>query len=97
MTRNETIAALRGHAAEIRAQGVTALYLFGSSARDEARADSDVDLFVDYDPDRFSFVELVRLRESLSRELGRNADLTTREGLHPLLRRNIEAEAIRVF
>jgi predicted nucleotidyltransferase len=97
MTRNETIAALREHAGAIRAQGVTALYLFGSSARDEARSDSDVDLFVDYDAERFSFVELVRLREDLSRELGRKADLTTREGLHPLLRRNIEAEAIRVF
>lgn len=97
MTRNETLAALRRYADAIRAQGVTALYLFGSSARDQARVDSDIDLFVDYDPDRFSFVELIRLRESLSRELGRNADLTTREGLHPMLRRNIEAEAIRVF
>ncbi len=97
MTRNETIAALREHASAIQAQGVTALYLFGSSARDEARPDSDVDLFVDYDPDRFSFVGLIRLRESLSRELGRKADLTTRDGLHPMLRRNIEAEAIRVF
>ena len=97
MTRNETIAALREHARAIRDQGVTALYLFGSSSRDEARSDSDVDLFVDYDPDRFSFVELIRLRESLSAKLGRKADLTTREGLHPVLRRNIEAEAIRVF
>jgi predicted nucleotidyltransferase len=97
MTRNGTIAALREHARDIRAQGVTALFLFGSSARDEAGADSDVDLFVDYDPDRFSFVELIRLRESLSRELGRTADLTTRAGLHPMLRGSIEAEAIRVF
>lgn len=97
MTRNETIATLREHASAIRAQGVTGLYLFGSSARDEARSDSDVDLFVDYDPDRFSFVELIRLRERLSKELGRNADLTTREGLHPMLRKNIEAEAIRIF
>jgi predicted nucleotidyltransferase len=97
MTRNETIAALREQASAIRDQGVTSLYLFGSSARDEARADSDVDLFVDYDPDRFSFVELIRLRESLTRKLGRKADLTTRAGLHPVHRRNIEAEAIRVF
>jgi len=51
---------------------------------------------VDYDPERFSFVELIRLQERLSRILGRPADLTTREGLHPLLRAQIEAEAIRV-
>ena len=45
----------------------------------------------------FSFVELIRLRERLSQILGRPADLTTREGLHPLLRRDIEAQAIKVF
>jgi len=66
-------------------------------ARNEATDDSDVDLFVDYDPERFSFVELIRLRKRLSDILGRSADLTTREGLHPLLRAAIEAEAIKVL
>lgn len=97
MTRTEIIVALRARAADIRALGATSLYLFGSAARDEATERSDVDLFVDYDPERFSFVELIRLRERLSAVLGRPADLTTREGLHPLLRPDIEAEAIRVL
>ncbi len=35
------------HEAEIRAQGVTRLAVFGSMARNEARPDSDVDLSVD--------------------------------------------------
>ncbi|MEX0853476.1 MAG: nucleotidyltransferase family protein [Bauldia sp.] len=97
MTRADTIAALRDHAADIRSHGVTALYLFGSTARGEAGARSDVDLFVDYDPEHFDFVDLVRLRTELSKALGHPADLTTRDGLHPLLRAAIEAEAIRVF
>jgi predicted nucleotidyltransferase len=97
MTRADIIASLRTRAADIHALGATSLYLFGSTAREEARDDSDVDLFVDYDPDRFSFVELIRLQERLTQILGRRADLTTREGLHPLLRRDIEAEAIRVL
>lgn len=97
MTRSETLALLRDRADEIRARGVTALYLFGSSARDESGRANDVDMFVDYDPERFDFVELIRLRERLSDALGRPADLTTREGLHPMLRPAIEAEAIRVF
>jgi predicted nucleotidyltransferase len=97
MTRADIIAALRNQAPDIRSLGATSLYLFGSAARGEARDDSDVDLFVDYDPERFSFVELIRLRERLSHILGRPADLTTREGLHPMLRSQIEAEAVKVF
>jgi uncharacterized protein len=97
MTRADILALLRDQAADIRALGATSLYLFGSAARGEATETSDVDLFIDYDPDRFSFVELVRMRERLSHVLGRPADVTTREGLHPLLRTDIEAEAIKVF
>ena len=97
MTRADVIASLRSRAADIRGLGATSLYLFGSIARGEARDDSDIDLFIDYDPESFSFVELIRLRERLSQILGRPADLTTREGLHPLLRPHIEAEAIRII
>jgi uncharacterized protein len=97
MTRTNLLAMLRNQAPDIRALGATSLYLFGSAARGEAGDDSDIDLFIDYDPDRFSFVELIRLRERLSHILRRRADLTTREGLHPLLRPDIEAEAIKVF
>lgn len=97
MASIDVVLELRKRADEIRQLGATSLYVFGSTARGEAAADSDVDLFVDYDPERFSFVELVRLRERLSEVLGHPADLTTREGLHPMLRPTIEAEAIKVF
>jgi predicted nucleotidyltransferase len=47
MNRNEVIAKLKAAEPQLRAHGVAALYLFGSYARDEARQDSDVDVFVD--------------------------------------------------
>ena len=97
MTRSHVLSALRRHAPELQALGVKSLYLFGSASRGEARDDSDVDLFVDYDSERLSFVELIRTRESISRALGRTADLTTRDGLHPILRKRIEREAVKVF
>jgi hypothetical protein len=56
MSRADIIAALRERASDIRNFGATSLYLFGSTARNEATEGSDVDLFIDYDPERFSFV-----------------------------------------
>jgi predicted nucleotidyltransferase len=97
MERERAIEILQSRAAEARGLGATALYLFGSTARGQATEGSDIDMFIDYDPETFSFVELIRLRDSLSQALGRPADLTTRRGLHPALRDKIEREAIRVF
>lgn len=97
MERQRAIDILQSRAAEARSLGATALYLFGSTARDQAADSSDVDMFVDYDPEKFSFVELIRLRDALSTALGRPADLTTRRALHPALKEAIEGEAIRVF
>ncbi len=97
MSRADIVAALREKASEIKDFGATSLYLFGSAARNEATEHSDVDLFVDYDHESSSFVEFIRLRKRLSDILGRPADLTTRDGLHPLLRPTIEAEAIKVL
>ena len=47
MNRTEVIAKLRAVEPALRAHGVSALYLFGSYARDEAGSDSDLDVFVD--------------------------------------------------
>jgi hypothetical protein len=52
MRRDEVIAKLKETEPALKAFGVAALYLFGSHARDEARSDSDVDVFVDPAPDR---------------------------------------------
>ncbi len=78
--------------------GATSLYLFGSAARNEAGSKSDLDPFLDYDPkSKFNVLDLVAARRLLRRGLGIKVDLTTRNGLHPLIRKEIEAEAVRVF
>ena len=98
MRRQEAIEGLKHEADAIRAFGATALYLFGSTARDEAVGFSDLDLFVEYDPQsRFSLVELVGIKQLLERRLGIAVDVTTRDSLDPLLRERIEASAERIF
>ncbi len=97
-TRNEVLARLCAHEAEIRGFGATALYMFGSAARGQLQADSDVDLFVEYRRDgSFDFVKLCRLEEFLSALLSRAVDLGTRDGLHPILRDEIERSSVKVF
>jgi predicted nucleotidyltransferase len=82
----------------LRAFGVGALYLFGSRARDEAGPSSDVDVFVDPDANaKFGFLSFMDAYEALQRAVGENVDYGTRAGLHPLLRPDIEREAIRIF
>jgi predicted nucleotidyltransferase len=98
MNRDVAIAALAARADALRAQGAASAYLFGSTIRDEARPDSDLDIFIDIAPGRrFSLFDLLRIQHFLEDELGREVDLTTRDSLHPLLRAEIERDAVQVF
>ncbi len=74
MTRDEAISRLLQHRADLRRLGVEHLYLFGSTARDEASADFDVDLFFDYQKGKLGLYELMDVKEYTSRLLGRNHD-----------------------
>jgi uncharacterized protein len=97
MKREEAISRLRRHEADLKRLGVAHLYIFGSIARGEARDDSDVDLFFDYEKGKFGLFELMDVKEHATNILGRNADIMTRDSLHKTLRRQIEATAERVF
>lgn len=97
LDRDRVMGVLRAHEAELHRAGVFRLYLFGSVARGEARAGSDVDLFFDTDDPQFSLIELIDVQNQVSSILGLESDVMTRASLHPILRPQIEAEALRVF
>ncbi|HEX2366860.1 MAG TPA: nucleotidyltransferase domain-containing protein [Bradyrhizobium sp.] len=98
MRRDDVIARLKQTEPALRAFGVDALYLFGSHARDEAGPDSDIDVFIDPVPDKgFGFAPFMDAYETLQEAVGEKLDYGTRKGLHPLLRADIEREALRVF
>jgi uncharacterized protein len=98
MTRAQAIAELTRHADAIKGMGATSLYLFGSTVREEAEPDSDLDLFIDYDPEsRFSLIELVGMKLFLEDTLGVEADVTTRDSLHPMMKDDIERSAVQIF
>jgi|SRR6266850_1464992 predicted nucleotidyltransferase len=97
MRREEVIARLRQHEADLKRLGVEHLYLFGSMARGEAKDDSDIDLFFDYEKGKLGLFELMDVKAFAARILGRETDIMTRDSLHKTLRQTIEATALRVF
>ncbi|MCA1586962.1 MAG: nucleotidyltransferase family protein [Acidobacteria bacterium] len=72
--------------------GARNLRVFGSVARGEDRADSDVDLLVDMDPDR-SLLDIVGFGQDLEELLDRRVDVLTGASLHPALRERILGES----
>jgi uncharacterized protein len=97
MKREEAISRLRQHEADLKRLGVERLYMFGSTARDEASGNSDVDLFFDYQKGKLGVYELMDVKEYAASILGRETDIMTRDSPHKTLREEIEATAVRVF
>jgi len=73
--------------------GYTKLAVFGSVARHQAGADSDIDLLVEA-PEGTSSFGFIRFKQLLEQTLGREIDLMTYGGLKPRLDDDIRREAV---
>ena len=94
--KTEVLALLREHKLAMAERfGVVDLALFGSTVRDEAGPDSDVDILLSFDrptdPDCYFGVQFY-----IEDLLGRPVDLVTDKALRADLRPYVEAEAVRV-
>lgn len=99
MKQAELVEVLKSYDAVLRQNGATALFAFGSRARGTERLDSDLDLFIDYNPTKKipNMFRLMQIEEDISNVLGIPVTITTREALHPLMKDNIERDAIRIL
>lgn len=96
MRRAEVVALLSERSLEIAERfGVRSLSLFGSTARDEAGPDSDVDVLVEF-AGPVTFDAHMGLLVYLEDLLGRRVDVVTASGLKPGLRPLIERDLVRV-
>ena len=95
MPSEDLISTIRKHKNALYAMGVKSLEIFGSTARGDARPDSDIDFLVEFqEPPSFDrYMDVKLYLEDLT---GRRVDLVTRAALKPRLRPSIEAEAVRV-
>jgi uncharacterized protein len=91
------MARLRQAEPQIRSLGVRRLALFGSVARNEAGAESDVDVLVEFVPGQKSFDRVLALTDFLEGLLGRPVELVTTEALSPYIGPHILSEAADVL
>ena len=97
-TAKRVIATLRAHEAELRAAGIRRLSLFGSVARGDAEAGSDVDLAAELDPAaRVGLFALAALEQRLADLLGCPVDLLPEPVEKPRLRANVDRDRVRAF
>lgn len=96
MNREQAINLLVKHKPElVKRFGVTRLALFGSTVRDEAKPDSDIDIVVAFDSPATS-AKYFGVQFYLEDELGAPVDLVTEKAIRPELRAFIEQEAVNV-
>lgn len=87
---------LISHKEHLSQLGTRHLAIFGSTARNETRKSSDIDILVDFDAKKglFVFMDLKFYLEDL---LKCDVDLVSTRALHPALKKRILSEAKQVF
>ncbi len=84
-TKSELFERLREQQAEISRLGVARIGVFGSFARNEPTAESDVDLLVEFAPGKKNFDRFIALAHLLEDVLQRRIELVTPESLSPYI------------
>lgn len=79
-------------------QPIKKAWLFGSYSRGEERADSDIDILVEYnDPDSISLMTISRIITSLSKKLNRKIDIVENGCLLPFAQMSVEDDKQLIY
>ena len=76
-----------------RLHGARAIRVYGSVARGQATEQSDLDLLVEWEPDR-SLLDVIGLKQDLEDLLGVTVDIGSERGLHWFIREDVLREAV---
>ncbi len=98
MNREQVLNRLREHEAELRRRGVRHAALFGSVARGEAGPQSDIDIFIELEPDApIDLFGYAGIKRYIAELFVGPVDVVDRDALKPYLRRPVASDAIYAF
>jgi len=80
----------------IKNKGIKKAGIFGSYARGDQKASSDIDILIE-PPKEMGFFEIVRLEDELKKKLKRKIDILTYSSIHRLLKERIIKDEVRII
>lgn len=93
MTKDEILSFLRTHKQEMTEKfGITSIGLFGSYARQAAREDSDIDIAVEFVPERKSLKNFLGCKRYLEAHMHKPVDLGIESTLKPAVRESVKRD-----
>lgn len=98
MEKVSTVSAIKQRSLPIlKRHAVKRAAIFGSFARGEAKASSDVDILIEYKTKNKSLFDLIDLKSDLEEILGRKVDIVTYNSIYWRLRDQILAEQVVIL
>ena len=92
LTKEDIVSLVHGESSRLIKLGVRSIGLFGSFARDQALPESDVDILVEFHPDKKTFDNFMDTCFLLEELFGRKVEVVTPESMSPYIRPYIEKE-----
>jgi len=97
MKREAVIEILRDHKKVLQQKyGVIKIGVFGSYARNQQRADSDIDIAIEIIKEKKNLHNFLSIKRELERILGKKVDLGIESTLKPIIKEYVSKEIIYV-